>query len=596
TSPNTGGFSNTTAGDYTATAYKPATEAIEQIGTKAEVTGGELKWLPTDIRAGSMTEILKVVIGGDTYTIEGTAKADNAGGVGLTTANIKTILSNTSSTGNVTDPSSDVLDYVVKFNGVQAANGIGTLLAAAKVKVDDSVPNKIKIVEDAGYSGDGSTISITTGRGAAQSQSATWTLTKEAGVPAQSETSTFTIAKSVGENIAIGITGAGLTDVQVADAVYALLTTGKIPDGFSGEVTINGAAYAPGNASTLKALFTLPAGLTYTHTNGTNKIDIDSSGLDSTYAENLSITFSQDGAEDVQGYQITGASGQDFGRIVVDFGNGLLAGQSYTFNGKTIIATKNLSGEDVANAFTYDAGDSFDGAVIVSDFDNTQINNDVGWSIEGSKLTIIGTSTSSIGDAASDTVTGTGALATNTNRVSGETIVQGSDGRGQHADSYVEFSTANLGGSGAAANIVANTSALDSISNFDASNDSLRLRDSLGNIYTEASVQRGDLYAGAIYVDSAGSTLAASATNGIISFNAVNASGATTSTDSITLDQKLYVATHAMANNKVAGFAHGGDFYVIATGSNANSTADDLVIKLAGIAEGSIGNIANILA
>ena len=231
----------------------------------------------------------------------------------------------------------------------------------------------------------------------------------------------------------------------------------------------------------------------------------------------------------------------------------------------------------------------------MSDFDNTQINNDVGWSIEGSKLTIIGTSTSSIGDAASDTVTGTGALATNTNRVSGATIVQGSDGRGQHADSYVEFSAANLGSSGAAANIVANTSALDSITNFDAGNDSLRLRDSLGNIYTEASVQRGDLYAGDIYVDAVGSVIdIAQVSNGIISFSVDAANGATAA--SISLDAKLYVATHAMANNKVAGFAHDGDFYVVATGSNASSTADDLVIRLAGVSEANISNIANILA
>ena len=121
------------------------------------------------------------------------------------------------------------------------------------------------------------------------------------------------------------------------------------------------------------------------------------------------------------------------------------------------------------------------------------------------------------------------------------------------------------------------------------------MRDSLGNIYTEASVQRDDLYAGDIYVDAVGSVIdIAQVSNGIISFSVDAANGATAA--SISLDAKLYVATHAMANNKVAGFAHDGDFYVVATGSNASSTADDLVIRLAGVSEGSIGNIANILA
>lgn len=127
---------------------------------------------------------------------------------------------------------------------------------------------------------------------------------------------------------------------------------------------------------------------------------------------------------------------------------------------------------------------------------------------------------------------------------------------------------------------------------FDVANDGLRLKMSNGSYYGDEQALNGNVNVGSIYLDAVGSTLAASAANGIISFSALNASGAAVEA-SITLEQKLYAATN-ISSGKVAGFAHEGDFYVIATGATNNSTTDDLVIKLAGV--GGITDITTLLA
>ncbi|MDE7448177.1 MAG: hypothetical protein K2M51_03940, partial [Helicobacter sp.] len=175
------------------------------------------------------------------------------------------------------------------------------------------------------------------------------------------------------------------------------------------------------------------------------------------------------------------------GQIVVDFGQGLLAGQSYTFNNKTVVATKDLTGAEVAEAFTYTAGEAFDGAVIVSDWATSAIvESKVLYGIDGSKLTILDTklgggSSAGILSAASDVITGTGALAVNTNRVTASTTQQGQNQEEILASSYVVFSASELGSAaagsadGVAANIKAVTSALDTITNFDVANDKLLL-------------------------------------------------------------------------------------------------------------------------
>ncbi|MDE7217312.1 MAG: hypothetical protein K2N20_04385, partial [Helicobacter sp.] len=273
---------------------------------------------------------------------------------------------------------------------------------------------------------------------------------------------------------------------------------------------------------------------------------------------------------------------------------------SYTFNDKTVVATKDLSAGDVARAFTLTSDDSFDGAVILGAFDTNGkiVESEVLYGFSGadnSTLIIRGTTSQSITAAAEAKVTGTGTIGVDTLGISQYTAQQGSDGSAPNADSYVTFSVANAGGASAATVIAANIGALDTISNFDVANDGLRLKMTNGSYYGDEQALSGNVNTGdSIYVDAAGNTLAASAANGIISFSAVNASGDAVADAAITLEQKLYVATNNIGNNKVAGFAHEGDFYVIATGATGNSTTDDIVVKLAGV--GGITDITTLLA
>ena len=295
------------------------------------------------------------------------------------------------------------------------------------------------------------------------------------------------------------------------------------------------------------------------------------------------------------------------GKIVVDFGQGLLAGQSYTFNNKTVVATKDLTGAEVAEAFTFGKGEAFDGAVILTDFtSSTGIDPaKVLFGIDGSKLTIIDVGSgaasgtpSGITSAATTDITGTGALAVNTNRVTASTTQQGvGSGEVTFADSYVVFSASELGSAaagsadGVAANIKLVTSALDTITNFDVANDKLLLKHLDGSKYV-ASDRAGNVTTATdskIYVDTAGNTLSYTIANGIVDFSAGNAEAS-----AMTLDQKVYAAWSAVADNKIAGFEHGGDFYVIATGGQSGSSTDDLVIKLAGVT--GITDIGAVLA
>ncbi|MDE7318019.1 MAG: hypothetical protein K2N12_09900, partial [Helicobacter sp.] len=291
------------------------------------------------------------------------------------------------------------------------------------------------------------------------------------------------------------------------------------------------------------------------------------------------------------------------GKIEVDFGTGLLAGQSYTFNDKTIVATKDLTGAEVAEAFTYSKGEAFDGAVIVNDFTTTKINPaKVLFGIEGSKLTILDTNTtgtpSGILSAATIDITGTGVFAVNTNKITGTTTQQGKgSGEVTFADSYVVFGgdvgqAVSGGGSGSdtsiAATIKAVVSSLDTITNFDVANDKLALNKFDGTKFVAAD-RASSVSGDAIYVDTAGNTLGYNITSGIINFSAGNAAA-----DAITLDMKLYVATNYINDNKIAGFEHGGDFYVIGTGGTSGATTDDLVVKLTGVS--GITDIGAVLA
>ena len=159
-------------------------------------------------------------------------------------------------------------------------------------------------------------------------------------------------------------------------------------------------------------------------------------------------------------------------------------------------------------------------------------------------------------------------------------------GSGSKADSYVIFATAsNEDGTITAVN--ANTAFVDSITNFDIGNDGLRLRDSEGGYYGQNNIGTiGNLSSIAV----GDTTLTASVAGGVISFGTLEAT-----TAEISLDAKLYVATHNVSNNRVTGFEHNGDFYVVATGNSndSNITTDDIVVRLAGVS--GIADITTIL-
>ncbi|MBD5166409.1 MAG: hypothetical protein HDT12_01330, partial [Helicobacter sp.] len=449
-------------------------------------------------------------------------------------------------------------------------------------------------------------------------QTLSGTIVPDAAEPARIETTTFTIDNGDTTNT-VTITGAGITATAAATQVHKLLTDGMMEASFfalaegadpaatpAPVVTVNGAAYSASNANTYKELFALAAGLEYDLSGSSVIVQLDSGATAEQKAalKSGTITLTQttgDAAPLTGTATISAFEGATNGEISVTFG-ALKAGQSYTFNDKTVVATKDLSAGDVARAFTLTSDDSFDGAVILGAFDTNGkiVESEVLYGFSGadnSTLIIRGTTSQSITAAAEAKVTGTGTIGVDTLGISQYTAQQGSDGSAPNADSYVTFSVGNAGGANAATVIAANIGALDTITNFDVANDGLRLKMGNGSYYGDEQALSGNvstvLDGGGIYVDANGNTLTASAANGIISFGASDASGAAVDA-AISLEQKLYVATNNIAINKVAGFAHEGDFYVVATGATNGSTTDDLVIKLAGV--GGITDITTLLA
>ncbi|MBD5167490.1 MAG: hypothetical protein HDT11_01125, partial [Helicobacter sp.] len=449
-------------------------------------------------------------------------------------------------------------------------------------------------------------------------QTLSGTIVPDAAEPARIETTTFTIDNGDTTNT-VTITGAGITATAAATQVHKLLTDGMMDASFfalaegadpaatpAPVVNVNGAAYSASNANTYKELFALAAGLEYDLSGSSVIVQLDSGATAEQKAalKSGTITLTQttgDAAPLTGTATISAFEGATNGEISVTFG-ALKAGQSYTFNDKTVVATKDLSAGDVARAFTLTSDDSFDGAVILGAFDTNGkiVESEVLYGFSGadnSTLIIRGTTSQSITAAAEAKVTGTGTIGVDTLGISQYTAQQGSDGSAPNADSYVTFSVGNAGGANAATVIAANTGALDTITNFDVANDGLRLKMGNGSYYGDEQALSGNvstvLDGGGIYVDANGNTLTASAANGIINFGASDASGAAVDA-AISLEQKLYVATNNIAINKVAGFAHEGDFYVVATGATNGSTTDDLVIKLAGV--GGITDITTLLA
>ena len=443
----------------------------------------------------------------------------------------------------------------------------------------------------------------------------TFATTKASSSVAESFDVTFAI-----DGVTTTVSFDAAADTQVEDSTIAI-TIKSLIDGTAvaaSGVKINGVAYDSANAETYASLFTLPEGYVFEidTANKQAKVSVTDTKATATTTVVISQTvMSQSGtAPNDTTFTGTAYKAATEGKVTVDFGDGLLAGQSYTFNGKTVVATADLTGEEVAEAFTYKQGEAFDGAVIVSNWNsNNIVESKVAYGINGSELTILdqgttgpGTPSGILSPALTDVITGTGALAVNIKNVSASTTKQGQVEEQILADSYITavVAEAGKGASGAeagvATKIVANTNALDTITNFDISNDKLALNKfdvsgdgTAGRYVATEGASFGALSGDAIYLDTLGSTLAASASAGIISFGINAGSGATAGADTITLEHKLFAAIGNMGNNKVAGFEHSGDFYVIATGGNGSVTTDDLVIKLAGVS--GITDIGTIL-
>ena len=420
---------------------------------------------------------------------------------------------------------------------------------------------------------------------------------------AQGTTAAF-ILNTGDQTIEFGFKANAANDLKATDVatfVYNLLngTSG-------GSVTnldtlyYNGKAYNATEASALTLSATLPSSILGldNSTDGSITFEVDPFFE----GETQEISFTLIGASASNGtitLKALGRTHETDAIVQVSFDD-LLAGHSYTFNGKTVVATKDLTGAEVANIFGNNAvGDVVAGAVVVTNWDSTNAidasNADV--VVEGNQLTI----TNKAGQTAikadvSNVLTTTmpnlvdtsGIKATTTNGVSADPTVP--------ADSYVTFSGKTLAG------VSANQRFIDEISNFDTNVDRLAISKFDGSLFTSSEVQaNGNLSfaSGDGFEDAAGGALIASVAGGIVNFAWTNADAE--GAGAITLDQKLYAATHFTGGtDKVVGFYHNdganSDFYVVALGGTAAGTTDDLVIKLNGVSAGSVSNVTDIMA
>ena len=315
------------------------------------------------------------------------------------------------------------------------------------------------------------------------------------------------------------------------------------------------------------------------------------------YAEDQEFSFVIDGTATI--LTLAGRKDAADAMVQVSFDD-LMAGHSYTFNGKTVVATKDLTGAEVANIFGNEtAPGAVYGGVIVSGWDTNAISGGkIDFTIDGNTLTITENTPGTAGILAgiSNVLTTTmtilvdtnGVKATVTNGVSADPTVP--------ADSYVTFSGKTLAG------VSANQRFIDEISNFDTNVDRLAISKFDGSLFTSSEVQaNGNLSfaSGDGFEDAAGGALIASVVGGIVNFAWTNADAE--GAGAITLDQKLYAATHFTGGTeKVVGFYHNdganSDFYVVALGGTAAGTTDDLVVKINGVAAGSVSNVTDIMA
>ncbi|MBD5167502.1 MAG: hypothetical protein HDT11_01190, partial [Helicobacter sp.] len=377
-------------------------------------------------------------------------------------------------------------------------------------------------------------------------------------------------------------------------------------------VSFNGTKYAPADgskalltadeAAAIKAAFALPEGFEYAlgtagGVTSTTPDQVYFVASDPFVTDTKKVSFAQiGGSGTAKATEITLAGMQDAaaGQIVIDFQD-LRAGYSYSFNGKTIIATKDLTGAEVARAFTQDVG-VYDGAVVASTWDNNAIvATKVVVTANGNTLTVTDTNkttASGILTPAESFATSTDPLLLDTGVVSASTTQQGQTANnGVAANSYVTLTK------GADGSITYSDAFLTTIANasFDIASDKLALKKLDGSSYLPADIATGTLSTtqGAGVTDADGVALNASVVNGIVNFAWASASDA-----EITLEHKLWVVTHLSTNEKVLGFSHttgtATDTYVVATGTNGAGTTDDLVVKLAGI--GGVTDLSTILA
>ncbi|MDE6978513.1 MAG: hypothetical protein K2O85_02980, partial [Helicobacter sp.] len=327
-----------------------------------------------------------------------------------------------------------------------------------------------------------------------------------------------------------------------------------------------------------------------------------------TYEPNESITIN--GTKiDYTGYVPVGKYQQAYTipaeptKVVTNF-ESLAAGESVTFAGKSVLATAHLNGEEVANAFK---GDSVSGAVVLGkwyqEFDSagTMVAgidaNNVNFSVNGSKLTITDNPNQANLDAGiaqaikgygTDSgfmqalqVTGVNALRPS---VQG-TTKQGQDQETICADSYVNLTLSVAGNSSTKTEFVKNIDelgTLSSISNFELGIDKLTLYqfaddvqiDYQGELFeaTHRASQSDLRITDRVYIDENGTTLQAN----------IDAQGLIEFSHEASIESKAYLLRN-IAQNKLAGFAHDEDFYVLASGNNPNATTDDLLIKLTGL-------------
>ncbi|MDE6045617.1 MAG: hypothetical protein K2F85_08925 [Helicobacter sp.] len=370
-------------------------------------------------------------------------------------------------------------------------------------------------------------------------------------------------------------------------------------------ISIDGTVYEGGKMTTeqaaaIQTMFALADGFSYAFTDltadGKMKIVADPlTGLGTEFPTQK-VAFSQlygTATTDAAVFTLDGFQEESNGVITVDFSTGLLAGYSYSFNGKTIIATKDIDGAKVAEAFTMDVG-TYDGVVVATGFDAAKIDlAKATATYDGNVLTIAdtdptkakaGQSDAGIKTAAESFITGTMPKELGTSMVSGSKVDGQTKNDNITADSYVAFNGFAL-----------DDSNLDSIANFEFGKDKLAFKKIDGSNYVAdaAGTLSGALsFAAANTItDENGGALKASVSNGIIDFawTTPDADGV----PAITLAQKLFAATHLSGQtNKLAGFNHDGNFYAIGLGGSDTTSNDDIVVKLDGI---NVTDIATII-